>query len=123
MMNFEKDRIEKLRRTDEQHRSAADLMIPGETSIGVYKGSDFQVTFTDRKVLIVNVRGITGKKIDVTVIPYSKVDIFSVEGHGDIGNDGALVLRVRTSGSNSMTGTTSWSSAAASRSYFPEVSV
>ena len=63
MMNFEKDRIEKLRRTDEQHRSAADLMIPGEASIGVYKGSDFQVTFTDRKVLIVNVRGITGKKI------------------------------------------------------------
>ena len=94
MMNFEKDRIEKLRRTDEQHRSAADLMIPGEASIGLYKGSDFQVTFTDRKVLIVNVRGITGKKIDVTVIPYSKVDIFSVEGHGDIGNDGALVLRV-----------------------------
>lgn len=94
MMNFEKDRIEKLRRTDEQHRSADDLMIPGEASIGVYKGSDFQVTFTDRKVLIVNVRGITGKKIDVTVIPYSKVDIFSVEGHGDIGNDGALVLRV-----------------------------
>ena len=40
------------------------------------------VIFTNKRVIAVNVQGVTGKKKDITTLPYSKIQLFSVETSG-----------------------------------------
>ena len=68
------------------------LLIPGETIIGSYKGIRDSVTFTDKRVIAVNVQGLTGKKKDYTSLPYSKIQAFSVETSGVFDMDSELEL-------------------------------
>ena len=41
-----------------------------------------QLVFTNKRIIAANVQGITGKKVDYTSIPYSKIQTFSVETEG-----------------------------------------
>ena len=52
------------------------------------------VVFTDKRVISVNVQGLTGKKKDFTSLPYSKVQAFSIEtaGHFDLDSELQLVF-------------------------------
>ena len=67
-------------------------MIPGETVIGSYKGIRDSVTFTNKRVISVNVQGMTGKKKDYTSLPYSRIQAFSVETAGVLDLDSELEL-------------------------------
>ena len=69
-----------------------DLLVEGETLIGAYKAIRDFVVFTDKRVISVNVQGITGKKKDFTSMPYSKISVFSVETAGTIDLDSELEL-------------------------------
>jgi hypothetical protein len=48
--------------------------------------------FTDKRIIAVNVQGITGKKKDYTSLPYSKIVVFSVETAGTFDLDSELEL-------------------------------
>jgi hypothetical protein len=48
--------------------------------------------FTNKRIIAVNVQGITGKKQDYSSLPYSKVQAFSVETAGVIDLDSELEL-------------------------------
>ena len=48
--------------------------------------------FTNKRLIAVNVRGITGKKRDFTSLPYSKIQAFSVESAGSFDLDAELDL-------------------------------
>lgn len=50
------------------------------------------VVFTNKRVISVNVQGITGKKTDYTSLPYKNVVIFSVETAGTFDLDAELDL-------------------------------
>jgi len=50
------------------------------------------VVFTDKRVLAVNVQGMTGKKRDFSSLPYSKIQAFSVETAGHFDLDSELEL-------------------------------
>ncbi len=50
------------------------------------------VVFTNRRVICVNVQGMTGLKKDFTSIPYSSIQMFSVETAGPMDIDSELVL-------------------------------
>lgn len=52
------------------------------------------VVFTNKRVISVNVQGLTGKKKDFTSLPYSKVQAFSIEtaGHFDLDSELQLVF-------------------------------
>lgn len=50
------------------------------------------VIFTNKRVIAVNVQGVTGKKKDFTTLPYSKVQLFSVETSGVFDLDSELEL-------------------------------
>ncbi len=50
------------------------------------------VVFTDKRIIAVNVQGMTGKKRDFTSLPYSKVQSFSVETAGTFDLDAELDL-------------------------------
>jgi hypothetical protein len=68
------------------------LLVQGENLVSAFKGVRDSVVFTNKRVIAVNVQGITGKKRDYTSLPYSKVQAFSVETAGTIDLDAELDL-------------------------------
>ena len=69
-------------RADEFGRIINDFLIEGETILGAYKSIRDGVVFTNKRIIAINVQGLTGKKQDYTSIPYSKISTFSLETAG-----------------------------------------
>ena len=53
-----------------------DILITDEVIHLAFKGIRDSVTFTNRRLIALNVQGITGKKKDYTSLPYSKIQAF-----------------------------------------------
>ena len=74
----------------------ADIITPmfvdGEKIIGTYQAIRDGVVFTNKRIMVINVQGITGKKKDVTSMPYSKIQAHSVETAGVLDLDSELEL-------------------------------
>lgn len=70
----------------------SDLLVPGEQVLQSFKTIRDHVVFTDKRLITVNVQGLTGKKKDFTSLPYSKVQAFSVETAGSFDLDAELDL-------------------------------
>ncbi|MEU3332277.1 PH domain-containing protein [Glutamicibacter creatinolyticus] len=68
------------------------LLVPGEELLATFKGVRDSVAFTNKRLIALNVQGITGKKRDYTSLPYSKVQAFSVETAGTLDLDAELDL-------------------------------
>jgi hypothetical protein len=60
----------------EAGEGVAALLIPGERVLQAYKAMRDYVVFTDKRLIAVNVQGMTGKKKDFTSLPYSKIQAF-----------------------------------------------
>lgn len=60
--------------------------------ISAFKGIRDSVIFTNKRVIALNVQGVTGKKKDYTSLPYSKIQAFSVETAGTFDLDAELDL-------------------------------
>lgn len=58
------------------------LLVDGENIISTYKGLRDQVVFTNKRIISINVQGLTGTKQDYTSMPYSKIQVYSVETVG-----------------------------------------
>lgn len=74
---------------------AADItpmFVAGEEIIGTYQAIRDGVVFTNKRIIVINVQGITGKKKDFTSLPYSKIQAFSVETAGVLDLDSELEL-------------------------------
>ena len=69
-----------------------DFMIDGEEIIGTYQSVRDGVVFTNKRIIAINVQGLTGKKKDFTSIPYSKISTFSLETAGVLDWDAELEL-------------------------------
>ena len=48
--------------------------------------------FTNKRIISVNVQGITGKKRDYTSMPYNKISVFSIETAGVLDFDSELEM-------------------------------
>lgn len=94
MIDFKNSEYVKLKETDPSAvmKDIAPLLIDGEQVIGVYKGIRDYCLFTDKRVISVNVQGMTGKKKDFTSMPYSKISVFSVETSGILDMDSELEM-------------------------------
>lgn len=68
------------------------LLVSGEEIFLTTKGIRDSVVFTNKRLLVINVKGITGKKVDTTSLPYSKIQSFSVETAGTFDRDSELDL-------------------------------
>lgn len=74
-------------------RSEINLLLKNdENIIQAFQTIRDQVVFTDKRVIVANVQGITGKKISYFSYPYSKVQYFGVETAGFLDIDSELVL-------------------------------
>jgi len=70
----------------------AGLLLDGERVLVAAKTIRDFVAFTDKRIIAVNVQGITGKKRDFSSLPYSKIQAFSVETAGSFDLDAELEL-------------------------------
>lgn len=68
------------------------LLVDGEQIVIAYKGLRDFVVFTSKRIIAVNVQGITGKKTDYTSLPLSKIQAWSVETAGTFDLDAELEL-------------------------------
>ena len=64
MMDFAKDTVFNLKRINDKdiNKNVISLLIGGESIIGVYKTIRDQVVFTTKRIITVDVQGITGKR-------------------------------------------------------------
>ena len=93
MIDFKNGSFIKLGKTNpEAANEVLPLLVPGEEIVGVYKAMRDYVVFTTKRIISVNVQGVTGKKKDFTSLPYSKVQVFSVETAGTFDLDSELEL-------------------------------
>lgn len=94
MVDFSNGSFIKLKKIPNENCSQEilSLLLPDENVIGSYVSIRDSVVFTDKRVISMNVQGITGKKKDLTSMPYSKISVFSVETSGVIDLDSELEM-------------------------------
>ncbi|MBO5990947.1 MAG: PH domain-containing protein [Lentisphaeria bacterium] len=68
------------------------LFIDGEQILCTFQGVRDGIVFTNKRIIAINIQGITGKKKDFTSLPYSKIQAFSVESAGMFDLDSELEL-------------------------------
>jgi hypothetical protein len=70
----------------------APILVGGEAVALSFKGMRDSVVFTNKRLIAINVQGMTGKKRDYTSLPYSKIQAWSVETAGRLDLDAELEL-------------------------------
>lgn len=96
MIDFKNGSFLKLKKTRGDVNAALinPLLVEGEGIISEYQTIRDFVVFTNKRIIAVNVQGITGKKKDFTSIPYSKIQVFSVETAGVLDLDSELEITI-----------------------------
>ncbi len=70
------------------------LLIDGEMIVSAFKTVRDRLIFTNKRILAINVVGVTGKKKVITTMPYSRIQYFTIEtpGFAEIMADVVLTL-------------------------------
>lgn len=94
MIDFNNASYLKLRPVSNEtfHSVVSPMFVAGEEVIGVYQSIRDGVVFTNKRIITINVQGITGKKKDFTSLPYSKIQAYSVETAGVFDLDSELEI-------------------------------
>ena len=94
MIDFRNGCLIKLKKNDgfPHQADVMPLFVRGEQFIAEYQSIRDYVVFTDKRIIAVNVQGITGKKKDFSTLPYSKIQAYSVETSGVFDLDAELEL-------------------------------
>ena len=71
-----------------------DILISDEEVIFSFTSMRDKLIFTDKRIIATNVQGLTGKKVDFTSIPYSKIQAFSIETAGVLDLDSELDITI-----------------------------
>lgn len=96
MIDFTNKSIIKLKPIDleEGKKVVESLLIPDENVMNAFTSMRDKLVFTDKRIISVNAQGITGKKVDYTSIPYSKIQVFSIETSGTFDLDSELDVTI-----------------------------
>lgn len=94
MIDFKNSDYFKLKPVDNESALplVSPMLIDDETIFASFKTIRDMVIFTNKRIISVNVKGITGSKKDFTSLPYSKVQAFSVETAGTLDFDSEMEL-------------------------------
>ena len=94
MIDFKNGVFVKLKPVDDSAYSSMlmPMFVSGEQIIATYKGVRDGVVFTNKRIIAINVQGITGTKKDFSSLPYSKIQAFSVETAGVLDLDSELEI-------------------------------
>lgn len=94
MIDFANGSVFKLKQCDPAEIGPAvqPLLVTDEGIVAAFKAVRDFVVFTNKRLIAVNVQGMTGKKRDFTSLPYSKIQAFSIETAGTFDLDAELDL-------------------------------
>lgn len=93
-IDFSNKKVFKLNQENIQNgiNMVSGLLVQNESVIGSYVSMRDRVVFTNKRIISINVQGITGTKKDFTSFPYSKIQFFSVETAGTMDLDSELEI-------------------------------
>ena len=94
MIDFQNASFVKLKLVPETDFSSLvqPLFTDQECVVATFRGIRDGIVFTNKRIIAINVQGLTGKKKDFTSLPYSKIQAFSVESAGVFDLDSELEL-------------------------------
>ncbi|MDU2557823.1 MULTISPECIES: PH domain-containing protein [Anaerococcus] len=84
--NLKEINIEKVR------KEVMNFLLRDEDIIQAFETIRDQVVFTTKRIFVINVQGITGKKIAYISYPYSKIQYFGIETAGMLDIDSELII-------------------------------
>jgi len=70
------------------------LLIPGETVVRGFKILRDLFIFTDKRLILIDKQGLTGKKAEYHSIPYKSISHFSVETAGSFDMDAEMKIYI-----------------------------
>ena len=68
------------------------LLVNGEEVVQAFHTIRDQVIFTNKRVFVVNVQGLTGQRVSYFSYPYAKVVYYGIETAGVLDTDSELVM-------------------------------
>ena len=92
MIDFDNKSVFKLKRDEKYAAMVTELLMENEEVVGAYKSMRDGVVFTDRRIIAINVQGLTGSKKDFTSLPYKNIVAYSVETSGTFDLDSELEI-------------------------------
>ncbi len=100
MIDFNKNMVFKLTplETSKMRDPINKFLLDNEKVLSLFQSVRDQLVFTNKRVIAANVQGFTGKKVDYTSIPYSKIQTFSVETAGTLDRDCELEIYISAIG-------------------------
>lgn len=61
-----------------------EMLVPGEQPVCAYKTIRDAAIFTNKRLIVRDAQGITGKKVEIYTLPYSSIIMYSSENAGKI---------------------------------------
>ena len=98
MIDFTSVSFLKLKKIEKTPETVLPLILDTEEIVGNYKGIRDYVVFTDKRIITLNTHGVAGSKKDFTSLPYSKIQLFSIENDSNVEDDCSLELYVTSIG-------------------------
>ena len=59
-----------------------EILVDGETPVCAYKTIRDAAIFTNKRLIVRDVQGLTGKKVEIYTLPYSSIVMYSTENAG-----------------------------------------
>ena len=96
MIDFTNKNLIKLKEMDNKdgQKVVEKLLIPDEIFVFSFSSMSDKLIFTNKIIISVNVHVINGAKTDYTSIPYSKIQVFSIETAGTFDLDAELDVTI-----------------------------
>ena len=94
MIDFENKEVLKLRPADDEDFSkyVSPMFVEGEYIIQAFRSIRDGIIFTNKRMIAINIQGVTGKKKVFTSLPYNRIQAYSVETAGVFDLDSLLEL-------------------------------
>lgn len=73
----------------------SEILAPGEQPVASFRTFRDSATFTNKRLIVRDVQGLTGKKVEVYSLPYKSIDMWSSENAGNFDRDEELELWTR----------------------------
>jgi len=61
-----------------------DILIEGESAIAAYKTFRDSAVFTNKRLIVRDAQGLSGKKVEIYSLPYSSINMYSTENAGKL---------------------------------------
>jgi len=84
MINFNKNSAWNLKPigTGEVRGEVSGLLVPGEDIAAAFKTVRDQIVFTNKRIIAIDVQGVTGKRKSYASMPYSRIQFFTIQTPG-----------------------------------------